>query len=231
MERNNAEEWKKGWNRHTLIWITPEGRKYAAEHIFSWQWEEDEAETIAWKRLLVQDAEVPGIICRQPEKREGFWLAGFSHWEYQNGSRMRMLAYVPQEMVWKSCSPFELCAGEERERICWKYPELSWVFTAADRFGVEVGLYGSTALEWVTKRPYRNRNSDFDLYIRSGKEGQLKSFGQELYRQEQRQGVRFDAEVEINGFGVKLKELMENRKTFLGKGLSDVELFQAKDLI
>ncbi|NBH73840.1 hypothetical protein D3Z51_17900 [Clostridiaceae bacterium] len=219
------------WNRHTLIWVTPEGRQYAAEHIVSWQWEEDTPESMAWKRLLVQDVEVPGIICRQPEQEEGFWLAGFSHWEYRNGSRMRMQAYVPEETVWKSCSPFELCREGERERLCEKYPELKPVFEAAGGFGVEVGLYGSTALEWVTKRPYRNQGSDFDLYVRAGQEEGLQGFGRELQRMEKDQGVCFDVEAEIKGFGVKLKEFLERRKTFLGKGLYEVRLLGAEDVI
>lgn len=230
MESKKAEESREKWNRHTLIWITPEGRGYAAEHIFSRQWETDGCEADVWKRLLVQDGEIPGIICCQPERRDGFWLAGFSHWEYQNGSRMRMQAYVPENMVWKSCSPFELCAGEEREKLVRKYPEMREVWEAADHFGLEAGLYGSTALEWVTKRPYRNKNSDFDIYLRTGKKSDLKGFGQKLQKLEESRGVRFDAEVEIGGFGVKLKELMGNRKTFLGKGLYDAELLMVKDL-
>ncbi len=230
MEGNRAEGCKNGWNRHTLIWITPEGRRYAAEHIFSQQWEKDRAEMNAWKRLLVQDTDIPGIICRQPERRDGIWLAGFSHWEYRDGVRMRMQAFVPEVMVWKSCSPFELCTGEGQERLCRSYPELDEVFKAAGCCGVELGLYGSTALEWVTKRPYRNKNSDFDIYVRVGEESDLIGFGQRLQKLEEARGVRFDAEAEIQGFGVKLKELMGNRKTFLGKGLYYIELLRAEDL-
>lgn len=224
MEREGGKS--KTWNRHTLIWITPEGRQYAAEHILPWQWEEEDTASMAWKRLLVQDVEVPGIICRQPERKEGFWLAGFSHWEYQSGSRMRMQAYVPEEMVWKSCSPFELCDGGEGKRLCEKYPELKQAFEAARHYGVDLGIYGSTALEWVTKQPYRNQNSDFDLYVRAG---DLQGFGRELQRLEENKGVHFDVELEIQGFGVKLKEYLENRKTFLAKGLYEVKLLGTED--
>ena len=230
MEKGREGDASNTWNRHTLIWITPVGRQYAAWHIVPWQWEEEDPEDMAWKRLLVQDEKVPGIICRQPGQSEGFWLAGFSHWEYRNGNRLRMQAYVPEEMVWKSCSPFELCAEGERDRLCGKYPELEPVFEAAGDFGVELGLYGSTALEWVTKCPYRNQGSDFDLYIRAGKAGNLEGFGRELQRLEKRQGIRFDVEVEIQGFGVKLREFLERRKTILGKGLYEVKLLETKNM-
>ena len=229
MEKGKTEDGRREWNRHTLIWITPEGRQYAAEHILLWPWEEDDQKTNAWKKLLVQDVEVPGIICRQPEPKAGVWLAGFSHWEYQNGRRMRMQAYVPEETVWKSCSPFELCAGSACDRLCSYYPELEPIFRAAQRFDLEAGLYGSTALGWVTKRPYRNQDSDFDLYIRAGQKGDLKGFAQELEKLEKDLGVRFDAEVDINGFGVKLKEILENKKTFLGKGLYDVKILDREN--
>ena len=51
----------------------------------------------------------------------------------------------------------------------------------------------------------------------------------ELEKLEKDLGVRFDAEVDINGFGVKLKEILENKKTFLGKGLYDVKILDREN--
>lgn len=220
------------WKRHTIIWLTPKGRLDAADHILPQPWES--CETPEWKKELVNNPLVPGIICRQPTTtkeeppilKPGFLLAGFSHWKSEQGSRLRMSAVVEATEVCHSCTPFDLCAPDQRDPLCRSYPLLRSIFSTADQYGIELGLFGSMALEWVTGFPYRNPDSDIDLCIRQTKNGDLEGFGKSLTRLEKKCGSRLDVEVEIaDGYGVKLKELFSSSKTVLAKGLYDVKLF------
>lgn len=224
------------WRRHSLIWLTEQGRHYAADHIHTCLWEKQE--TAGWKKDLVTNPLIPGIICRQPSTdtmdstkdhspgQTGTILAGFSHWQYEKGSRLRMTARIQKTEIKKILSPFDLCTPAERSRLCITYPLLKEVFAAADRYHLKPGLYGSTALEWTTGYPYRNQNSDLDLYLKPEKDCDLGKFADALIQLEQQSGTRLDAEIEIGGnYGVKLKELFSSSKMVLGKGLYDVKLF------
>lgn len=219
------------WKRHTLIWLTPKGRLDAAAHILPQPWEG--CGTPEWKKDLVNNPLIPGIVCRQPAvaKEEppilkpGFLLAGFSHWKSEQGARLRMTAVLAATEVCHSCTPFDLCAPDQRDSLCRSYPLLESIFSTADHYGIEPGLFGSTALEWVTGYPYRNPDSDMDLYVRQTKDGDLEGFGKSLTRLEKTCGSHLDVEVEIaDGYGVKLKELLSSSKTVLAKGLYDVKL-------
>lgn len=213
-----------GWMRHTLIWLSPAGRRYAASHIRRQQWEDEQ--TAEWMENLALNPAIPGILCRQTESGENRWICGFSHWNVEDGRRRRMLAeFCPKDVV-KTKSPFDLCSGQEKEALCRRYPKLRSVFSAAENCGIELGLYGSTALEWVTGCPYRHVDSDFDLYVRQKEGGDVGRFGQMLVALEAIQGIRLDAELEICGYGIKLKELTAPGRTVIGKGLYDVRLIE-----
>lgn len=226
-----------GWMRHTLIWLAPEGRSYAAAHIHGQPWEveavvgteKENGGKTACMRALVLDPVVPGIVCRQPELKGDVWICGFSHWVVKDGSRHRMLADFRPENVEKAWSPFELCSGERQEALCRQYPKLRAVFSAAENCGVELGLYGSSALEWVTGRPYRHENSDFDLYARMREDGDVRQFGSSLACLEKQLEIRLDVELEAGGYGIKLKELTAPGRTVIGKGLYDVQLFEKSE--
>lgn len=213
-----------GWMRHTLIWLTPAGRDFAASHVRMQQWERGGEED--WRGALILDSAVPGILCRQPELQDGIWTCGFSHWISTDGSRRRTLTDFCQKDVELALSPFELCSEKGRESLCRRYPKLQAVFSAAEKYGVELGVYGSTALEWVTNRAYRHENSDFDLYARLKMGGDVLEFGRMLTELEKTLDIRLDVELDAGGYGIKMKELTAPGKTVLGKGLHDVRLFE-----
>lgn len=226
------------WKRHTLIWLTEKGRYYAAGHILTHSWETFDTQphgTDKWKKNLILNPLIPGTICRQPSVSEdgspilqpNFFLAGFSHWKYEKGIRRRFAASFETSAVQRSCSPFDLCKPDYRDRLCSAYPQLEAIFSIADRCGIELGLFGSTALEWATGYPYRNQNSDIDLYIRQTKNADIYRFGESLARLEDRCPSRLDVEAEVaDGYGVKLKELLSPSKTVLAKGLYDVKILE-----
>ncbi len=211
--------------RHTLIWLTDSGRHYAANHMGN------QSNAARLMQNLICNHAVPGIICRQPAKIQsnGIILAGFSHWIQEEGCRLRTTAEFPEKTICKSCSPFDLCASENRNQLCRNYTIFDAIFSAADRYHIKPGLFGSTALEWVTGYPYRNPDSDLDLCLKPMPRSDLESFGHTLFQLEEQSGIRLDAEVEIaGGYGVKLKELLSSSKTILAKGLYDVTLFERK---
>lgn len=219
-----------GWMRHTLIWLTPEGRGYAVGHIRKQRWEN--AETVGalgeseHMKTRILNPVVPGILCRQPEQQNGIWVCGFSDWLVKDGSRHRQLVEFCPENVEKACSPFELCGENKREALYRRYPKLRPVFSAAENCGMDLGLYGSTALEWVTDLPYRHENSDFDLCARQKAGGDAGQFGRMLARLEETQDICLDVELEVCGYGIKLKELTAPGRTAMGKGMYDVRLFE-----
>lgn len=237
---------RTGWMRHTLIWLTPAGRRFAAAHIRGQLWTDSQwtgnqwtdsqwtgsrqgEEGDVWRESLVMDNRIPGILCRQPKDQSGIWTCGFSHWEFEDGRRRRLLADFRVEDVERTCSPFELCSGKQKDDLCRRYPQLRAVFSAAEACGLECGIYGSTALEWVTGLMYRHADSDFDLYVRQKPGGDAGRFERELARLERDEGIRLDVELELDGCGVKLKELAAPGRTVLGKGLYDVRLFEKKE--
>lgn len=232
--------------RHTLIWLTPAGRRFAAEHIRRQMWADSQwtdsqwpgsrreatgqgEDEKVWRESLVMDNRIPGILCRQPKNPSGIWTCGFSHWEFEDGRRRRLLADFRAEDVERTCSPFELCSGKQKDDLCRRYPQLRAVFSAAESCGLECGIYGSTALEWVTGLMYRHADSDLDLYVRQKPGGDAGRFGLKLVRLERNEGIRLDVELELDGCGIKLKELVAPGKTVLGKGLYDVRLFEKKE--
>lgn len=211
-EMAEKEKISSSWNRHTLVWIRGEARKALIERLG--------AECQPWQAALLEDGKVPGIICRQPKKKEGIWLVGFSGWMYDRGMRRRMTAEIEENDVLYARSPFEIL---EQGEVCRAYPALALIVSAAERNGIQAGLYGSTAMEWVSGRPYRRPDSDYDLYIRRKENSDLNGF-YEMLRALEAAGVKTDVEIEVNGYGVKLKEYMSGQKTVLGKGLYDVVL-------
>lgn len=221
--------------RHTLIWLTDSARQYAADHITSQSWPDPKCHrTALLMKTLICNHAIPGIICRQPTDDETnrfhtITLAGFSHWIQEGGCRLRAAAEFPAKAIWKSCTPFDLCEPGHRDQLCSAYPLLEAIFSAADRYHIKPGLFGSTALEWITGYPYRNQNSDLDLCLKPMPGCDLESFGHILSQLETQYNTRLDAEVEVaEGYGVKLKELLSATKTVLGKGLYDVTLFERK---
>lgn len=226
------------WTRHTLIWLTEKGRSYAADHIVTQSWETLDTKACPsriWKKELILNPLIPGIICRQPSAADNrlpvlqpeSLLAGFSHWRFEKGSRLRMAASFETSSVHRSCSPFDLCKPDYHDWLCRAYPQLEPVFSIADQCGMELGLFGSTALEWVTGYPYRNRNSDLDLCIRLTEDADLYRFGKALVKLEDRCSTRLDVEVAIaDGYGIKLKELLSPSRTVLAKGLYDVKILE-----
>lgn len=205
-----------------MVWLTSNGIAYARKAAG------ERNPELANKDLkAVVAAKIPAIVSRQTGSRQGEWQVGFSSHLRRNGSRLRVAAAVLEKDIVKNATPFDvccrLCRDDSKEALVVR--ELVSIGRSA---GLEVGLYGSLALQTLTGFPYMTTDSDYDIYIRpNGKRADAAAFYQQLCQLEQHCQVIIDCEIECGGYGVKLEELVSKSVTVLGKGLSDVVLLKA----
>jgi phosphoribosyl-dephospho-CoA transferase len=167
---------------------------------------------------------VPAIVTRQDAEEPDTLRVGFSSPRVIDGLRLRIASRVPPDCVTGSKTPFDIIEGGEK--YAHNDAALAALMEAGDRYHTRVGCFGSVALQMVTGLPYRNGNSDLDLYLRhEGSREELELFFQSLLDIERGSGVQIDAEIEYRGqYGVKLKELFGTGTSVMGKGLYEVAL-------
>jgi len=208
--------------RHDLVYLKSEGRQYAAAAAGSNHPELEQA----FIMQIIAGEQLPGIVKRQEDIPGQDIAVGFSTCHYTpEGARIRLNSVVPKRCIDAVVSPFQVFQKVDETGI---YAELNKL---AKGCGMDVGLFGSSALEVMTGQPYRNQDSDIDLYVKpwSGAGQRLEELAQGIYQLEKSSQVRFDIEVEYQElYGTKLKELLSGQKTVLAKGLYDVQLFERK---
>jgi len=204
--------------RHDLIFLNKEGKKQAVQAACRLY---PQTET-AFIRNMIAGEGIPGIIKRQDTQQPELLQVGYSTWHYCDGSRIRLNSEVAREHINRVLTPFDVL---EKARDKQRYQQLAAL--AAD-CGLRAGIYGSSALQEITGRPYRNTASDVDIFIKSIAIGaDLKRFAESLSKLEKIQQTVFDVEVEYRDiYGIKLKELQSGQKTVLAKGLFDVQLLE-----
>jgi len=209
--------------RHDLIFLDKEGKKQAVQAACRLHPKTKET----FIRNIIAGEGIPGIIKRQEAKRQEFIQVGYSTWYYCDGSRIRLNSEVAGEYINGVLTPFEVL---ERARDKQLYKQLAVL--AAD-CGLRAGIYGSSALQEITGRPYRNTDSDIDVFVKSITAGaDLKRFAERLLKLEKIQQTAFDVEVEYRDiYGIKLKELQSGQKTVLAKGLFDVQLLEREAVL
>lgn len=198
--------------RHTLLFLTPEGRRRA--------WESRERPQEGDEALWAAYPEVPAILAAQTGDVPQGWLrVGFSYPVREGGARRRMAAWVPAGTVAETASPWDVMGRRPR------LPEavgdlLSRLEASAEGLGLDLGLFGSAQMEAVTGFSYLHHGSDLDIIIKGNSPQALLAFGAALTQAEAVLGVLADAEVRLDGLGdAKLKELLSGRKTVLVKAL------------
>jgi phosphoribosyl-dephospho-CoA transferase len=233
-EKNTEKNGKTGslvdaYKRHDLLWLSDAGRHYALRHVQSCIPRVDDA---AIRALLCASPPVPAIVTRQDAAEPDTLRVGFSFPRVIDGLRLRIAARVPPDCVTGSKTPFDVADGgagdgtNAPDGAALDGSPLATLIAAGNRCHTRIGCYGSVALQMVTGLPYRNGNSDLDLYLRhEGSREELELFFQSLLDIERGSGVRIDAEIEYRGqYGVKLKELFGTGASVMGKGLYEVAL-------
>lgn len=211
--------------RHDLVILNSDGRKYAADIAVR----NHQSLNESFIHQIIAGERIPGIIKRQENSSVDQIEIGFSTRYYQpDGGRIRLNSVVPRKQIAAMLSPFEvLLMASDTE----PYEELQ---KSAANCKIEVGLYGSSAMEVVTGQKYRNERSDIDIYIRCREKsgGDLRDFWETVQVIADECLVSFDVEIEYQEtYGIKLTELLSNQKTVLAKGLYDVQLFDRKAVL
>lgn len=222
-------------NRHDMVWISHDGLQFAREYAVKRN-PELAAETL--EAVLIPG--IPAIVSRQQEADEGqeaetqqlssasrLWQVGFSSHLRAGGSRLRIAAAVPEDAILQTTTPFDaagqLCRRDSKEaRIV---QELSALGKTVQ---LQVGIYGSLALGTLTGLPYVTAASDYDIWVSPlNGDADAAVFYRRMKRLEDTYGVRIDCEIDCDGYGVKLKELVSDCATVLGKGLYDASILNA----
>jgi len=171
----------------------------------------------------VVHASIPAIVKRQERVSPGLIAVGFSSHLYHKGVRLRVQSVIPLDGIRAHISPFDAISFSHRPGPV--RDALEALLHLAEATDVDVGLYGSAALEAITKLPYMTAQSDIDICVRRRGGADLRVFHRATIALAEAYGVRFDIEALCtDGAGVKLAELLSAQKTILCKGLYGPEL-------
>lgn len=209
--------------RHDFVYLDAVGRAQA------WQNRQPGPE---WDdRCWLESSNIPAIYTGRtmPGCSESLQL-GFSFPARRNGVRCRFATYVPLQTILRIVTPWETI-HMEGELTGGIREGLDRLQATAQTLGIQLGLFGSTALQKVTGLPYLHPNSDLDILLDLAPISALETFAQELERLEGCIGLSTDAELRIqNGQYVKFKELFLDQKTILVKGGAQPELLSRREV-
>ncbi len=221
------------YKRHDLIEITEKGRQFAYEQLIESMGYSEHLKEV--KKIVVGDdgvAKIPGIIRREENQNiAGKIPIGFSSPDLYEGRRLRIPAFVSEKEVVKIISPYALVeySLSKRTKVVEALNEIKLI---SIEMGIELGVWGSTALEVYTSLPYTNANSDLDLLMKLKDLDTIKYFRKNICLVGKRYDTKIDLEIDLpNGYGIKATELFMETETVLGKGLFDVKLIPKKDII
>ena len=211
------------YKRHEFIWLSDTGKDYALRNIISCVPTVSEGEK---RDLIFSIPSIPCIVGRQERAEEKHLYVSFSSPNIIDGVRLRIGSKVPFNCIAKSKTPFDVVKSGNRHLL--DYKALEALIETGNKYHIQVGCFGYTALQLITGLPYRNENSDLNIYIRhSGSRQELEQFYTRLSEYETEFNIKIDAEIEYLGeYGIKLKELFIPGKTIMAKGLYDVVLLE-----
>lgn len=199
--------------RHYLVWINTNARMQIIDKL-------DDNNPI---KLVIADESIPFIITRQTDPITSTVQVGICSWQYENDNRIRYSTTIKIKDIERILSPFDIVL---QNNITNQFPELESILSLTQQYNVSLGMYGSSALELITKKEFRNKKSDYDLYLKTNQIDEIINFYNAFSQIDENLKKLVDAEVEYEGYGIKMKELFSNSKTVLGKGLYDVALFR-----
>jgi phosphoribosyl-dephospho-CoA transferase len=221
--------------RHTLLDITDHGRDAILAELAGCGPESDMLRERYAQILLPKaaGARVPAIARREEGPlRPGFIPVGFSAPMIGREGRLRVAAFVREEDITRTTSPYELLVllTAPPRNVCNR--ALASARVQAQALGLAIGVWGSAALELYTGLPCTHQDSDLDLLVAAAPREILYSFLYEIASIEAHLGLRIDVELELaNGYGVHLKELFGRGLTVLGKSINDVVLLPRKQVL
>ncbi len=225
--------------RHTLLDITRRGRERIVAELAGRGY--DEAACAAM--LLPADGPAaPGIVRREElAPRAGRIPVGFSFWRAdEERGRLRIPSFVRPEEIERVSLPEDAARAllDMDPRARRRTPALraaEAVLSRAAALPADLGLWGTAALEAHTGRLYTHAGSDLDLLLspRPPADGaDLRRCLDAVLAAEKKFSIRIDPEVLLpSGYGISLKEFLNEGATVLGKGPRDAVLIQKEDVL
>lgn len=221
--------------RHTLVDVNDPARQRILAGLCQGYPCDDTLQQNYARVLLPQaaGARIPGIVRRHEEPLAHDHVAvGFCSPNRGSQGRLRLAALVPREDVIQVTSPYDLLAGAPALPPVACSKALALCRDQARALGLELGVWGSAALELYTGLPYTDRHSDLDLLVMPAPAPTLSRFLDTITAIEGRYDLRIDAELELSsGFGVHLKELFGQGRTILGKSRTEVSLLGREQVL
>ncbi len=221
--------------RHTLLDITDRGREDILVELAGSGPDSGMLRKKYAQILLPEEAgaRVPGIARREEGTlRPGFIPVGFSAPMINNEGRLRVAAFIREEDVVRTTSPYELLSltAALPRNAC--NTALAHARDQAKGLHLVLGVWGSAALELYTGLPCTHQDSDLDLLVAVAPQQSLSLFLHKIESIEAHLNLRIDVELDLaNGYGVHLKELFGQGRTVLGKSLTDVALLSRKQIL
>ena len=222
-----------GLKRHVLLDLTDSARQRIVDELAAFIGAEGDNRNYA-QILLPQQAgaRIPGIIRRDETDRAGGRIpVGFSSPSHGPGGRIRVAAFVDSADIIRVTTPYELLLGNFTQHNKCTHA-LAVCRNAADELDLDIGVWGSAALELYSGLPYTHDESDLDLLVAAAPQTVLAAFLKRINTIENRFDLRIDVEVDLdNGYGVHMKELLGNGRTLLGKSQCDVALLPRAQML
>lgn len=209
--------------RHDLLYLSAEGKRLAGLHCSS----DLSEDSMLWEQFF----RLPAICKAQSGLAKPGWVEiGFSFPIRTDSGRKRMASQVPQSEITQICTPWQAIQfAVDQKGVVRDF--LLAIQSASEGADIQLGLFGSAALEAVTGLPYLHGKSDIDLVLRPAPEDSLRAFMRRLSDVEQRLDIHADIEVMFaSGKYVKLKELLGGQSTALVKGSHNPQLMSCQEI-
>lgn len=212
--------------RHTMVEFHPARRTAVAERLAAGLLPMHRRPDIEQRiRTVFVEAPIPGIVCApKGPLADGEIQLGVSFPFREDGVRVRAAVAVTGGEITRVHSPWTLADGLSKTSFEGA-GDLLALIELGRTHGVAVGFFGSAALQALTGLPYLEDGSDIDLVVSTRSVAALQAFDRAVTGFAGRRGRRIDAEVACpGGLGVKLRELVSDVTTVLGRGIDGVRL-------
>ncbi|NLH81996.1 MAG: malonate decarboxylase holo-[acyl-carrier-protein] synthase [Phyllobacteriaceae bacterium] len=219
--------------RHVMVEIVPEGRAAVEAQLADGLLPMHRSDQVeAQVRSFFAAHAIPGIVCApKGPLPEGAIQIGVSFPFRVDGVRVRSAACVSAGELGRRQTPWDVAAGLSTSRLP-VAAELLAVIELGRTHAVDVGFFGSAALQAWTGLPYMEASSDVDIVATARSSEGLCAFHTDLVVFTQRYSRRYDVEVAVpGGLGVKLSELVSDVSTVLGRGIEGVRLVDRRRLL
>ena len=211
--------------RHDLVYLDQAGREEACRWAVQMNPALPARLLESWIVDGIEGIEIPGIVKRQEQVGSALLELGFSTNCYSGESRIRINTQVPASSVCRTTTPRQVVALLPNYQNTHKRETLLLLNAAAEKHGVCLGVFGSTALEMVTGLRYSSGRTDIDLTAYPQATCDLEGFYQEALLIEKRQEVALDIELILREtYGIKLKEYIGKPAEMLAKSMYSVQL-------